>query len=834
MAESLDAIIDERDELMISPTGDGNPTFRRGHYLKPSVKPVQEPDFEFPSLFIPPKPTIPEVENLPLKVNYKGWRCPQKNWNEWVDSLHSKQQSTWKKAGIYEAILSSTYKVQSHNGLIVAVAKSWCPEINCFVFPGGAATITLEDMMILGGYSVLGDSFSERLETDDMRKIKGNLTEVHKQISVARKVRHCPWMNYFMGTGHELEHEAFLSLWLSRYVVPTYLYDNIGKHCFPIAIRLARGIRIALAPVVLASIYRDLRLLKYNIDAARSTTNENKGGILVLDLWAPFLLAQLWIWERFPTLRPKPNLIKHGEPRVARWHMVKGVKIEKVRLVIDSSGDSFQWRPYAPVFGNWSSSKLYRDEEEWASLGPNLDIELESFARCLRVSELVGLHCIEQYLPHRVAMQFGMDQDIPGRVPRFNTSQEIAWNNYCRPIIDEKIYIPARLFESDVTTRYLKWWKQSMFAQEDPIKYFVRRPRNTRRLPRIFAGKMEGNHVCVPPGLSMKCQKVDEKESVKEAKQIGTSRAPINDENKLAADVKSFSVSYCKSISQSVTNDGAAKRDFLMIPLTKIMQGEGSMGEPGKILADASVIEVGFPDKPTVQQDRNISEQIPRASIWKKGGDGADVPLGFPPKFNKVKAGNSVNVDKPTVVKDKTLPKQVTQAFVGKKEGNDADVPPGFPPKNKKFKVENPIKEDTSESEGKRFHGTHDSLDKGPIGGGKHVLGESQSFSASAIVGALKKEPMIRSVENIEGEGAIDRLERATEATINSKAAILVYDGLGIDSNERKGSSHTPEIPGLELEARVSRLEKVVAELEAARFSSRFENIAAKEGWPAP
>ncbi|KAH7834410.1 hypothetical protein Vadar_015680 [Vaccinium darrowii] len=42
-----------------------------------------------------------------------------------------------------------------------------------------------------------------------------------------------------------------------------------------------------------------------------------------------------------------------------------------------------------------------------------IDVLVESFARCLRVSELVGLDCMEQYLPHRVSMQFGMDQDVP-------------------------------------------------------------------------------------------------------------------------------------------------------------------------------------------------------------------------------------------------------------------------------------------------------------------------------------------------------------------------------------------------------------------------------------
>lgn len=50
------------------------------------------------------------------------------------------------------------------------------------------------------------------------------------------------------------EHEAFLSLWLSRFVLPTFPFNVIVKRFFKIALCLARGVEIALAPVVLASI----------------------------------------------------------------------------------------------------------------------------------------------------------------------------------------------------------------------------------------------------------------------------------------------------------------------------------------------------------------------------------------------------------------------------------------------------------------------------------------------------------------------------------------------------------------------------------------------------
>lgn len=731
MAELSDNIIEERQELMISPTGDSIPIKRKAHFLKPSVNSAPGPDFELPFLPIPPKPTIPEVEKLPLIVKYRGRRYPQKNWKEWVDSLHSKHQSTWKKAGIYEAILSSTYQILRHNKLIVNVAERWCSETNTFLFPWDEATITLEDMMVLGGYSVLGDSISKPLETNDLWEIRDSLTEAYKQLTVAS---HGAWMHYFMGNGHKLEHVAFLALWLSRYVFPASLYSNIGRNVFPIAIHLARGTRIALAPAVLASIYWDLSLLKENIDSARCMRNEDKGDRLVLDLWAPFELVQVWIWERFPTLRPTPNLIKDGEPRAARWHKVKKLNIEKLGLVIDSEGDGFQWRPYAAGLENWLSPKLYRNEEGWVSIGPDLDEEVASFARCLRVSELVGQKCIEQYLPHRVAMQFGMDQDIPGCVPRFNMNRETAWSNYCRPIDDKHLYVPARLFESDVTDRYLKWWKQSMFAQEDAIKHFVRRPRNRRKFARKYAGKVEDSHVSVPPGFPLKFHKVDEKKTIKEAEHtvFGALRALNNLENKMAADDKPFSGSNSQILSHSMEDDGGR--------LPRIYAGK--------------------------VEDYHVS-----------------VPPGFPPKCRKVD-------------EKKTIKEEVEyEPFGGLSAPNN---------------LENKLASDVS-----------------PFSGfNSEIISHSKAGD-----GAAKKDLLMRPMPKIlQSRGSMREPKRnLADATViemgrPSKAEVHVKDNDG-----ESGSYCIPEIPGLELEVRVNRLERLFAELKAARSGRKIVNEPAKD-----
>ncbi|KAI9186896.1 hypothetical protein LWI28_022032 [Acer negundo] len=95
-------------------------------------------------------------------------------------SLHG---STWKKAGIYEAILNSTYSIQRNHDLILGLAEKWCPETKSFIFSWGEATVTLEDM-IISGYSVLGSSVFSPLETDELKrtaeKLSQSIREFHR------------------------------------------------------------------------------------------------------------------------------------------------------------------------------------------------------------------------------------------------------------------------------------------------------------------------------------------------------------------------------------------------------------------------------------------------------------------------------------------------------------------------------------------------------------------------------------------------------------------------------------------------------------------------------
>uniref|UniRef100_A0A803LYC6 Aminotransferase-like plant mobile domain-containing protein n=2 Tax=Chenopodium quinoa TaxID=63459 RepID=A0A803LYC6_CHEQI len=313
-------------------------------------------------------------------------------------------------------------------------------------------------------------------------------------------------MDIWMKRGSEFEHEAFLTLWLSRYVLPAQADGVINKGVFPIAILLARGTKISLAPAILASIYKDLRLLKEKIVWLRELGDQVDGGsVSRLCLSSPLQLLQVWIWERFTTLSPKPNFVTDGI-RLQKWHKVANPKNNDVGLAFDAAMESFRWRPYTTSLSNGSiCDKLYVEEASWVSVNSDVSIDLESYARIVRNSKLVGLNCVEQYLPHRVSMQFGLDQDIPCVFPRVSDTRNLAWNDYNRPVGDVKMYIPSRLFKSDVTMSYLEWWKDLEDVKDNVKCLRKRKDAKTNSKPCQESSKIS---MLVPPGFSPKSEGV--------------------------------------------------------------------------------------------------------------------------------------------------------------------------------------------------------------------------------------------------------------------------------------------------------------------------------------
>lgn len=57
-----------------------------------------------------------------------------------------------------------------------------------------------------------------------------------------------------------------------------------------------------------------------------------------------------------------------------------------------------------------------------------------------------------------------------------------------RPFLDDKLYMPLRLFESDVILQYLDWWKGSVLAKENAIECIVTKKHSKTHRKRVPQG----------------------------------------------------------------------------------------------------------------------------------------------------------------------------------------------------------------------------------------------------------------------------------------------------------------------------------------------------------
>ncbi|KAJ7960735.1 putative Serine/threonine protein phosphatase 7 long form [Quillaja saponaria] len=621
--------------------------------------------------------------------------------------------------------------------------------------------------------------------------------------------------------GSEIEHEAFLATWLSTFVFP--ISGVMRKDVFPFAIQLARGNPIALAPAVLATIYRDLDLLKEAIVAStkKFQTGGDENDSLELVLWSPFYLVQIWAWERIQALQPKPNTIKIDDPILARWHKVRNLKVHNTRLALNTAGESFLWRPYAILVRKCSFPNIYSEKEVWVPVDPNLNKELLSFAECLRVSELFGLDCRTWYHPHRVAMQFGIDQDIPGCVGEW-------------PINEGKLYIPARFFESDVTTRYLEWYRQSVLVPLDPIKDLKRKKRSPRKsnlAAEASNAKGDNDTNILSPCFPIKSKMKFLHEILEVTKGDNNADVPSGFHPKPNSN-------NVKDVSESMKG-----YDMLDVP-------PGFPAKHNTVNSGNSAEEC----EPTLMELNRSAESAYSVDVSKatRGDDTVDVPSAVHPKHSTVDSGNSVEEGLPAIVEltcsaymndsNRTLKSSINsieEVSEVIKEDKTADVSTGFPrihdTVNSGKSVEQGMSTimemtgaaDMDENLGNRTTHDHDAM----CLSGQPARNSSPSIEDGS---AKKMDQLMNSVVKTESEDYLGGLEETMEDVGDRKVASPVDDKVSIHSTEGKRSRMTSDEMSLdsvqEFEERISKLERVVADLTAAPIRQSCKNETTKHG----
>ncbi|KAD2132542.1 hypothetical protein E3N88_41788 [Mikania micrantha] len=449
-------IFDERIEMMV--VSPNTHMLQIARFLRPTLS-MQATPSDRP---FRPTSTISSFSTHLLKVKFRGWVDPQLNWQVWVDNMKLIYSPVWKRVKIHDAILNSLLKIPQRKSLILWFAEKWSPKTNTFIFPWGEISITLEDMMVLGGFSVLGGPVTCHVESPEDHLTLHKLNKAYTKLvrTPSKRVSFNAWMEKFTCRQKTHEHEAFLALWLSKYLFSS-VKNTILPETFQLAILLARGRRIAMAPAVLATLYRDLHILQ---DAILDV-QPGISGMVLPEVFSPMYYVQVWIWERFPCVRPRDLHNTQGKgTRLAQWAGLHNEVTDYGALELGTRKEHFVWRPYARDTNHFLAHKVYNVNGSVRRINNE---EVESFARCLRVCKLVGLDINQHYLPHRVSRQFGYAQDIPADTLLVEDNED-PWAKYSTPLLNGNIYIPSKDFEGHVTVRYEEWWEKEPVSPAGP------------------------------------------------------------------------------------------------------------------------------------------------------------------------------------------------------------------------------------------------------------------------------------------------------------------------------------------------------------------------------
>ncbi|CAN4117222.1 unnamed protein product [Withania somnifera] len=338
------------------------------------------------------------------KTTLKAWPKVSGSWIDWVDRVEKEKWEVWKSADIYDAIQLSKHDIPMDKNLLYASLCYWSISTNSFHFRFGMMGPTVLDIVALTGLRPHGEDVRIPLGMD---KLARDFPEYGK---IKECLTYCKFLDLSMGAVPvtEEEHISFLVMWLCRYLFCDSSITMI-EQCTKLALALAKGKKLALAPFVLSNLYHSCtNIVRGEFDDARG----------------PFWILQLWLQAYFPEHQPLTS--DDGNPLTYGHGLAGGVLrpktfnqyflfFNKCSSRTASQFMPFLSRKYGPEWFKRSLDpyfqKLNRTElrDIWASYliarGIPYSIQLGKSSKCT---------CgIEYYSPNQFARQFGMRQAIP-------------------------------------------------------------------------------------------------------------------------------------------------------------------------------------------------------------------------------------------------------------------------------------------------------------------------------------------------------------------------------------------------------------------------------------
>ncbi|KAK4716015.1 hypothetical protein R3W88_014353 [Solanum pinnatisectum] len=373
----------------------------------------------------------------------------QPGWIDWVDRMEKVKGETWRNVGIYDAIQLSKIDIPSDDDLLYVALCFWSISSNSFHFKFGMMSPTILDISALTRIRPHSEAISTILDihssTFSLPKSEKNKKIYYKEFIKVNTEREDVM---------EDEHFAFLTI-----TTKTLLKNNRQKsdgrrrsknngslrvtmEYSKLAIALAWGRKIALAPFVLSHLYRGCRNL---------VTREfgTAGG--------PFWILQLWLQFYFLEYRPLP----YDSQNCSTF----GMALAQGKLKQNNFQECFKFFYSCPSI---TPSQFTPFSPEWLRLFFLIVRDLQ-YGLALGNSSF-GKAGVEYYSPNQFARQFGLTQTVP--LPphqSFNASsldRMIIFNSVnCIQEVDSRFVQLKRKFSvvpfhanPKCTSSFESWW----------------------------------------------------------------------------------------------------------------------------------------------------------------------------------------------------------------------------------------------------------------------------------------------------------------------------------------------------------------------------------------
>ncbi|CAL8173510.1 unnamed protein product [Prunus armeniaca] len=371
-------------------------------------------------------PAVPLFFQYPCSIS--------KGWSEWVDA-ELKSPSTrdiLSRAGVLEAIFASkACDIHIEAKTLRHLVRRWSTETHTFICSWGEFTPTLEDVANIFHLPLCGsqDPFHIALTAEDGPKLE--ILRKGAPTSPSTSLRFSNWIQFFGNSDRDepCRLAAFVSLWLGRFLFCDFSQDCLHGRVFPLALAIARGSMIPLAPMFLGHLYRLLDQIQF--------LEKGAAGTMAVETFVNSSFLQIFLWERFKGIEVSPlpyskaeSLVASDEnsyvpgslPLICRWFRRMQRKGQNFLELLDDV-EQFIFRPYCASSEGFRSMPLYADSAAlmealaMPTQGCQLRREALLSAACLPLPTFGDDHLETSvhYSPYRVRRQLGFDQGVPSR-----------------------------------------------------------------------------------------------------------------------------------------------------------------------------------------------------------------------------------------------------------------------------------------------------------------------------------------------------------------------------------------------------------------------------------